>query len=224
MTEIVNSIKKKDFDIIYVSQKNDNFSNPDRGIELCEKLFVEHNSNIFGITRNVFDDNQLRRLSKLNNNMIKKGKRLFIGVSIAALNSYGITENANIVANPEKRIEFVRKLSSHGIRNAVLIRPIYPNKVIPITEIDKLIDVLKHKTDCIVVGGLGINDTILHNLKMNENDFEYEIVPYLDGAIDCEIKFVNVREEIAHLKSKCLSLEMPLFEHSISAINYMYGL
>ena len=72
---------------------------------------------------------------------------------------------------------------------------------------------------------LGVNDSILSRLGMKESDFSYkENQEYLQGAIECEIKFVNVEKELAALHKKCTSLGIPMFEHSMPAINYVMNM
>lgn len=78
---------------------------------------------------------------------------------------------------------------------------------------------------CVVSSGLGVNDSILSRLGMKESDFSYkENQEYLQGAIECEIKFVNVEKELAALHKKCTSLGIPMFEHSMPAINYVMNM
>jgi len=67
--EILDDINEEEFDIIYVSQKNENFVNPNKGITLCEKAYERYHKDIIIITRNVFDDSDIYRLSKLYNQM-----------------------------------------------------------------------------------------------------------------------------------------------------------
>ena len=93
--EIVDSLMDKEFDIVYVSQRKDNFVNPDEGIELCEKLYDRYNCNLIAITRNIFDSKQLDRLDGLNKKMRCNNRYLFFAVSIPAIDSAELTEDLN---------------------------------------------------------------------------------------------------------------------------------
>jgi transposase len=77
-------------------------------------------------------------------------------------------------------------------------------------------------TNCVVSSGLGVNNDILARLGMNRRDFQFSInTEYLQGAIDCSIEFIDVQHELSILKTKCNSLSLPFFEHSMLALNYM---
>lgn len=219
--EIVDSILESSFDVVYVSQKNDNFSNPERGIQLCESLYNRYHCNVFAITRNVFNDDYIDQLVNLSNQMKKEGKRFFFAVSISAMESSSVTENVSKVPSPTARLDFVKKLNKKGIITIVMIRPLYPNKVIPIDEIFEIIDECSKDVQCIVSGGLGVNDNVLERLGMEESDFTYKNAAYLQGAIDCDIKFVDVSAEMQAVQNKCQSVGIPFFEHSMPALNYL---
>ncbi len=72
--DIVDSLKGKQFDVIYVSHNRENFVVPDEGIELCSKLFETYNKDMIAITRNVFNDEELDRFAKLSRKMKEAGK------------------------------------------------------------------------------------------------------------------------------------------------------
>lgn len=221
LDEIVESISNLSFDVVYVSQKNDNFAIPEKGIHLCERLFEKYRCNIFAITRNVFDDHQLTQIVMLANRMKQEGKRFFIAVSIPALKSSAITENVFKVPSPEDRLDFMKRLYIKNIPTIAMIRPLYPNEIVPLDELYELIDVCSKNSHCIVSGGLGVNEDILNRLGMEANDFSYNDTPYLQGAIDCEIKFVNVTLEMQAILIKCKISGIPFFEHSLPALNYL---
>lgn len=100
--EIVDSISNEVFDIVYVSQKNDNFANPERGLELYEKIFDKYNTNLFIITRNVFNSEQLTRLKSLHSKMLDNKKQLFFAVSLNATTSIEVCENIQNTPSPYK--------------------------------------------------------------------------------------------------------------------------
>lgn len=220
--EIVDSISNDEFDIIYVSQKNDNFSDPLKGLNLCRLLFERYNCNLFIITRNVFNDDELKELEKLRLNVQRANKCLFVAISLNSIDSIGVCEDIMRVPNPEERIDFIKELADKGLMPILMLRPVFPNNIIPIDECLQIIDRTFPYVSCVVSSGLGINSDILNRLGMKEGDFAYNTnQEYLQGAIDCEIKFVNVECEIAKIRQKCQSLNVPMFEHSMPALNYI---
>ncbi|MCQ2462865.1 MAG: radical SAM protein [Clostridia bacterium] len=220
--EIIDDISNEAFDIIYVSQKNDNFSDPDKGLTLCYKAFERYESHLFIITRNVFNSNQIKNLCELKKKMNSIGKQLFFAVSINSYNSNYLCEDVTRVHTPEERIEFIKQLSDNGIKPILMLRPVFPNYIIPIQECLTIIDKTYKSISCVISSELGVNDDVLNRLQINENEFDYlETKEYLDGAIDCDIKFINVAEELCMIDKKCRNNGVRCFSHSIPAINYV---
>ena len=220
--EIISSISEEQFDVIYVSQKNDNFSQQKRGISLCEQLFSRYNTNIFIITRSVFSEESIRQIEKLKDNMGAYDKELFIAISLNSLNSYGICENVAKVPTPQERIDFIAKLSESNFRPILMLRPIFPDSIIPIEECLQIIDQVKDNISCVVSSELGINENVLSRLGMKESDFNLsDNQEYLQGAIDCDIKFIDVSNEIKIISDKCEHLGINIFKHSMTALNFL---
>lgn len=220
--EIVNSISSEDFDVIYVSQKNDNFSDPQRGLELSRKLFKRYKSNVFIITRNVLNSDIISRLMKLKKEMEAANKRLYIAISLNAIESIGVCEDTDKVCSPESRIEFLKSLSEHGFMPILMLRPVFPDKIIPVAECLRIIEYTKDYISCVVSSGLGINDDVIDRLGIPADEFTYDNnQEYLQGAIDCEIKFVDVRDELKKIEEKCKSVNVSMFIHSMPALNYI---
>lgn len=167
----------------------------------------------------------MRELDELSKEVNDAGKMMFVAVSINAIDSISICENPDLVATPMRRISFIKELSAIGLHPILMLRPVFPNEVIPMAECEKLIEATSNDVSCVVSSGLGVNDSILSRLGMKESDFSYkENQEYLQGAIECEIKFVNVEKELAALHKKCTSLGIPMFEHSMPAINYVMNM
>lgn len=222
MEEIVNSISEKEFDIIYVSQKTDNFSNPNRGLELCEKLFSKYKKDLFVITRSVFDDKEIDRMRTLKESMNLQSKDLYVAISINSFDSNYICEDVNRVSTPEKRLEFIKKLSNLGFKPILMLRPVFPNHIIPVNECLQIINLCASYVSCVVASELGINDDILKRLNLSKSDFHFLANhEYLQGAIDCEIEFVDVREELRIIQKECEKLNCHFFTHSMPALNYL---
>ena len=221
--EIVESIKDDDFDIIYVSQKNDNFSNPQRGLELCEQLFEKYHCSLVIITRNVFSKDDIDRLILLKKRMNSCLCELFVAVSLNAIKSINICEKTNTgVPSPEDRIRFLNDLGRLGINTMLFLRPIMPSEFIPTSESFQIINEVKETISAVVVGMLGVNSDVLSRVGLTKEDFKYlENYEYLQGAIETEMDFIDVDKEICEIKSYCKKHGIPCFEHSMPAINYL---
>ena len=220
--EIVSSIQGKQFDVIYVSQKTDNFYYPLKGISLCNQLFSTYDTNLFIITRNVFTADELEQLVLLKNRMNESGKRLFIAISINALESYHVCENVDKVPTPSARINFIIQLAEKNFLPILMLRPVFPNEVIPVTECTQIIEQVSRYVSCVVSSELGVNEEVLDRLGMKESDFKYtENQEYLQGAISCHVKFVDVPEELIIIERKCNAVSVPFFSHSMPALNYV---
>lgn len=220
--EIVASISECNFDVIYVSQKNDNFSNPMRGFKLCDTLIERYKQNLFAITRNVFSEAELAELVSLKQKLANISKHFFIAVSINATDSISVSENTSKTCTPKQRVAFIKALSEKGFKPILMLRPIFPDRMIPVDECLQLIDELHPYISCVVTSGLGVNDDILSRLGMLESDFVYSNnQEYLDGAITGEIRFIDVDYELQQIREKCAEVGIPVFLHSMPAINYI---
>lgn len=220
--EILSDIKHEKFDIVYVSQKNENFVNQNDGILLCEKTFECYNTDIVMITRNVLDDIYLKRLHDLSERMKENGNQIIVAVSFISLNHPKVSERLDIVPTPQRRIKFLNKLHDLQIPNFALIRPVFPKEIIPIEDIECLIDECKKYVNCIVASELGVNSDIEKRLGINFDAFcSYKSNAYLNGAIDGEMKFLQLDEEMLAIAQKCEKENIKFFTHSMQAINYI---
>ncbi len=222
--QIVDSLSDTQFDIVYVSQKKENFVNVDNGLLLCEQLFSQYECNLMIITRNVFNQHQISRLQSLQQKMRKREKFLFVGISIIGLESAAISEDLSIVPAPEERLEFASTLYRNGIPSIVLIRPLFPRHIIPTEECMKIVDKIAGNISCILSGPLMVNKQILERLGMTSSDLTYLCdanSEYLDGAIAGSMKNIDVTQETEELKKYCQKKGVPYFAHSLPAINYI---
>ena len=154
--------------------------------------------------------------------MEKANKQLFIAVSLNATESIGVCENTSKVPTPYERMAFLKELSNIGFYPILMIRPVLPDGLIPVTECEKIIESTHEYISCVVSSGLGVNDFILQRLNLKESEFSYKKdQDYLQGAINCEIKFIDVDAELKRIQNKCESLAVPFFEHSMPALNYV---
>ena len=220
--EIVKSIEKEKFDIVYVSQRRDNFVTPDEGISLCEELFAKYNTNIFAITRNIFDDNQIARIVALKNRMKDAGKTIIVASSVFATKSYLKSENPVKIPSPYARMKFIKCLKEQGIKVLVIVRPVFPESIVPMSELYELVDICRNTGVCIVSSGLAINDDICWRLNLRSDGIQYlENVHYLEGAMEGKLKFVDVKNEISKLKQYCEDSGVVFFDHTMQALNYI---
>lgn len=220
--EIVDSIETKVFDVVYVSQRRDNFINPDEGIELCEKIFNKYGCNIFVITRNILKKEQIYRIIELRDKMNKKGKEIIFACSIFATKSYMKSENPRRIPSPDERINFIKKISNLGIKTMVIIRPVFPEAMIPLEELYEIVDKCAQFKTYIVSSGLAVNDDICWRLGINPNDLCYlEDSDYLEGVMEGNLRFVNVQQELLKLRCYCEQKNIMFFEHTMQALNHI---
>lgn len=222
--DIVNSLSGKDFDVIYVSHNKENFLNSSEGIKLCEELYKNYNKDIIAITRNVFSDKELDQLLRLSRKMEENNKQFFLAVSIPAKESINITEGSELIPTPLARIDFLKRAKKKGINTILVIRPVFPNNVIPVNETLELIEDTDGFVDCVLASGLAVNKSILSQLNMNEDQFKYlggDNSNYLIGATSSDTKYIDVSDELLRIKNKCNEINIPFFDHSLTAINYL---
>ncbi|MCM1286214.1 MAG: hypothetical protein NC213_07645 [Acetobacter sp.] len=226
ISQIINSLKSKEFDVIYVSHNKENFINVDEGIELCETLFNTYKKDICVTTRQVIEEqNALKTLKDLNNKMLNSGNSLYFSISIPALYSYDFTENKTFVPTPIQRILFMKSLKNMGIKVILTVRPLFPEKYIEKQEIIDLIRISQPFVDAVTTGGLIATDEILKRLSINKNDIDLSVnndSDYLVGAVKENAMFVNVNKEIEYLKEICQKNNLQFFKHSMDALNYLY--
>ncbi len=219
---IVNAISSTSFDVVYISQRRDNFVIPDKGIELCEKLFERYVCNLFIITRNIFKEQHINRLNDLRKRMQLEGKTLFVAVSIFATKSAYKSENPALVPSPDQRILFLEELSKKGFNTITLIRPVFPSKMVAVEELFEIVDKIKVFDTCIVSSGLAVNENILWRLNMDPSEYKYiDNANYLEGAMEGTFKFLDVSTELNLLKNYCNKNGVPFFEHTIPALNFI---
>jgi len=225
--EIVESISNENFDVVYISQKNENFVDPNVGLDLCERIFEKYKTHIMLITRRVFNLEQSNRLLELHKKMKTNGKILFVGVSVIGMESSTISERVDVIPSTSQRLDFAKKVYHMGIESLLLVRPLFPHKIIPRTEIEQIIDYVAGQISCVLTGALMVNEYILERLGISEKDLNYidgGESEYLSGAISETMKFVDVLEEIKHLKKYCSKRGVPFFEHSMPALRYLSSL
>lgn len=222
--EIVDGLQHDPFDIVYVSGHKENFINPDEGLNLCEKIFENYHTDIMITTRNIFTGKQLDRFAKLNRIMKVEGRDLYFCASIPALKSYKKLEPNPVIPSPYQRIENLKRVYNKGIETFLTLRPLCPDYYIPIREILEIIETCKSNTSIVLSSGIVVDNEILSRLKDFPEDFvstEKQLMPCLRNNLS--MKYVDVENELGLIKEKCDDLNLPFFEHSLPAINYLKG-
>lgn len=225
ISKIVNQLEGKNPGVIYISGHKENFINPDDGLELCEKLFEKYHCDILITTRNVFDERQIERLSKLNSRMISENKDLFFCISIPALSSYKKLEDNSKIPTPQQRIEFLSKVYKKGIITFLTIKPLCPNEFIPIEEALEIINKCKKYSTVVLSSGIIVDKHILKRIKDFPNDFKYEQAPLMECLKNnISMKYVDVSDELLKISELCNEYNIPFFQHSMPAIQYIKSL
>lgn len=224
--DVVNSIRQKNFDVIYVSHNNENFYKPEEGVRLCEELYEAYKKDICITTRCILNTDPLDRIKRLSKRMKEDGNMLTFCISIPALESYERTENCDCVPTPMERISFAKKLQKIGITSLITIRPLFPNSIIDISEAKRIIDLAGDEVDGFLTGGLIVTENIMNKLSLCRDDLEFldtEETDYLKG-VEGEFLHINVEKEIDELEQYCAQKNIPFFRHSMEALNFFRGL
>jgi len=221
---IIGTIGNRSFDIIYVSQSYENFFDGKKGTMLCTDLYNKYKKDIVIITRSYLDDEIIEILYDLNETMKINGHQLYLMVSFSAKKSYGVTEDVDICPSPKLRISNLERAFNKGIKTALLLRPLFPNNIIPILESINIIEETKPFINAVISSGLILTDKILDRLGLNKNDFNYLETgdsEYLKDLDKENVKYVDVEREIHIVQAYCELIRMPFFMHTMPAINYL---
>lgn len=224
MKEIVSDISGKQFDIIYVSQSYENFQSGEEGIALCKALYECYKKDIFIITRSELKETILNQMQELNKEMNRNGHCLFLAVSVCADESYGITETIDLCPAPEIRLENLKKAHERGIKTLLLVRPVFPDTVIPVKECIQLIEKSKNYISAVVSSGLIVTKRIEERLDLKDKNVKYlangdsEYLADLDRE---NVRYLDVKEELKAIESYCQKSQIPFFLHSMPALNYV---
>lgn len=222
LSEIVKETGHESFDIIYLSQKYENFYDEDQGFALCQQLYDKYQKDILIITRSYLSDSAIERLGHLNQKMRKQNNQLYIAVSLCADNSYTITEDQMVCPAPHQRLENLRRGQAHGIKTLLLLRPVFPNAIIPIEECIGILDQAKDYVNAVISSGLIVTNSILERLDLEEESLNYlengdsEYLSDLKNA-----RYLDVEHEISQICDKCKEKGIPFFRHSMPALNYL---
>ena len=224
LDEIVESISGKQFDVIYVSQSYENFQNEKEGIKLCKALYDRYKKDIFIITRSRLQEETIHQMYELNKKMNNNGNRLFLAVSVCAGKSYGITESINLCPTPEARLENLKQAHECKINTLLLIRPLFPDTIIPIKECIQIIQKAKSYIDVVISSGLIVTKRIEEKLQLTNKNIKYAIngdSEYLANLNKEDVKYLDVEEELKKIELYCKNNTIPFYLHSMPALNYI---
>lgn len=226
INSIINELKtKQKFNIVYISGYKENFINPSKGLSLLEAIYDCFHCDILVTTRSVFDKNNINRLFTLNNRMQSNGNKLYFCISIPAYESYRLLEPNPIIPSPLERINFLKEIHVGGINAILTIRPLCPNDFIPVSESVKLINKINGYCSAIISSGIVIDNSILSKLDKFPDKFDYEekkLMNCLENNII--VKYVNVKKELEQIETACKNANIPFFQNSLPAINYISNL
>lgn len=223
---IITNLSPKDCDIIYVSQRYENFYDEECGYTLCNELFSKYHKDIFIITRSYLSDNMIQNLCSLNQKMSSERKNLILAVSVCADRSYSITENQDVCPTPTQRMQNLQRVHAVGIKTVLMLRPIFPNSIIPVSECTSLIERFSKCVDAVVASGIIVTDGILKRLQIDKSSLQY--MPhgdssYLANLQGKEVLYVDVEEELIEIENCCANVGIPCYRHSMSALNAIAG-
>lgn len=221
ISQLVASIEEKDFDIIYLSQKNETFYDEKEGLAFCEALYNKYKKDIYIITRSNLSDNTINELARINSEMGGAGNKLIVGISICANESFLKTES-NICPSPSERLVCMKKIHQRGIKTILTIRPVFPDWFIPVSELKEIINKASDYYDCVVSSGLIASEHIIADLGMNLMTIKYLTSgdsTYLDDINKNDFKFLDVEEELNEIEATVLACGKNFYRHSMQALN-----
>ncbi len=220
ITDIIKKLDGRYFNFIYVSGYNENFIVPSKGIHLLEELYNRYKCHILFTTRNIFDEENIKRITELNNMMTANEHRLFACVSISAYNSYKKLEPNRMIPAPEKRIEFIKKLHINNLKTFLTIRPICPNSYIPTTEYCRIIEQVGNNCRGVISSGIVVNKEILKRLVGFTNNYTYQKKPIMKclEQKNLYVEYVNVDDELQTIQKKCEEYGIHFYSESITAV------
>ena len=222
--QIVESISGSSFDIIYVSHDRENFIDEHSGLRLVESLYDTYHKSILIITRKDLCEDTITQLAALDRKMTDNRHFLFVAVSIPANSSYGITENTTKIPTPLQRCELLKRLHQSGIKSILLARPIFPDHLVPISEVTEMISSYHEYIDAVIASGLAVNEQILERLRLSEEEFAFlpgNNKEYLIGSSAKNIKYIDVSPELERIKEICLDKGIVFSTHSMDALNQL---
>lgn len=218
---LVQSVSNKKFNTIYISGYNENFSNPDNGLDLTEQIFNKYKCDILFTTRNTFNSKQISRLVKLNNRMKSFGKMLYACVSIPAYNSYKKIENNPKIPSPKERISFINDMGSKGLCTFLTLRPLFPDQFIPTDEVAKIIEQCSPLATAVISSGIVLDNNIINKLSGFPKEIKVSDAPLMTCLNQSyEVQYVDVENELNSLRDTCNKLNVPFFTDSIPAVQY----
>lgn len=222
--EIINNLKNKDFNIIYISGYTENFVEPSKGIDLIEKIYNQFKCDILFTTRNVFSNKDIERLEQINYRMRSDGKVLISCVSISAWDSYKKLEDNPVVPSPQKRIDFLRNLHLKNIITILTIRPVCPSQFINTEEYLSILKKGYHYCDAVISSGIIVNDEIRKQLYDFPNNIKCVTKPIMNclQQQNMLVDYVDTEKELKMIFELCKNLNIPHFYSSIPAVEYIY--
>jgi len=212
------------FDVIYVSHDRENFIDENAGINLVEALYYTQKKHIFIITRKTLSNTCINRLAQVSEKMKGDGLLLAVAISIPANKSYFITEDTSCIASPEARCDCIRRLHNAGIKTIFLARPLFPDNIIPVDEITRMIIDNTSYIDAVVSSGLAVNPAILKRLQMEDYSFNYlsgNNAEFLIGSEVNNIRYIDVKHELEKIQECCKTCTIPFATHSMQALNIL---
>ncbi|MEK7634872.1 MAG: radical SAM protein [Patescibacteria group bacterium] len=195
------------------------FQNKNEALDVLRKL-SDSGKDISIITKLVLDDEFVKNLKDVSNEMNKKNNFITFSVSIPCFESSNKWEPK--VPKVEKRIDTLKRVSDAGINSMVAIRPLIPN--LEESEIDKIIDLTNPYVFGYYSGPLYIksfNNGLLSENELTELGCVFdEIEPnwMLKGN-----KFIKIENPklMEHLHNKVMSYNKEFFDGAAQGIEFL---
>lgn len=221
---IVNDLEGEVFDIVYVSHNRENFCDEQAGLSLVRALWERLEKDVFVITRMALSEAALTELRELDDEMRSADHGLFLATSVLGADSYGVAERVGVCPTPKERVDMLVRADSIGLRSLLMLRPVFPNSIVPIEECLGLVEAVAGGVRAVVSSGLVLTDEVERELSIDFSNCKMLVggdTSYLDSLAPEMVRYVDVSDELGRIEGRCSELGIPFFRHTLPAINYI---
>jgi len=207
----------KEISLIMLGCDTEFFQNKHEAIDILRKL-SEFDKDISMITKIPIAESFLDEISKINEDIIKRGNILSVSVSLPCLFKETVEKYEPKVPSPERRISTLELIFSKGIPSMVAVRPLLPD--VSNEELEKIIESTKNYVVGYYSGPLYLNDDRIAKLLPQEIVDQESKQPHwmLDGNT---FKEILKDEQMDFLKSCIEKNGKQFFEGASEGMKYI---
>lgn len=119
-------------------------------------------------------------------------------------------------------MNFLSEVYNNGIDTFLTIKPLCPNEFIPIEVALTIIDKCKDYSTVVLSSGIVVDKHILKRLKDFPIEYKSEEAPLMECLENnILVQYVDVSNELNEIQKLCSEYNLPFFQHSMPAIQYV---